>query len=76
MLLNKASAEPAKVTSAPNEEPTPVLTLPLPFLLAWLVDFDPVTTVVFPDESVPVLVFGFDVSSVETTAFLVFSFFL
>ena len=73
MLLNKASTEPAKVTSAPNEEPTPVLTLPLPFLLAWLVDFDPVTTVVFPDESVPVLVV---VSSIETPAFLVLSFFL
>ena len=82
MILNKASAEPAKVISAPIEEPTPVLTLPVTLLLAWLIVVDPGTTVVFPGVVVPVLVFGllslfgFVVSPVETPGFLVFSFFL
>ena len=79
MLLNKASTEPAKVASTPNEEPTPVLTLPLTALLPFLTVVDPGTTVVFPDEVVPVLVFGLsslfglDESPVETLGFLVFS---
>ena len=79
MILNKASAEPDKVISAPIEEPTPVLTLPVTLLLAWLIVVDPGTTVVFPGVVVPLLVFGllslfgFVVSPVETPGLLVFS---
>ena len=49
MLLNKASTEPAKVASTPNEEPTPVLTLPLTALLPFLTVAGLETTVAFPD---------------------------